>query len=68
MPGVGVAFDPTLDRADALSRAVRLFAGCVGAIDFDQHGVVNVRAERPLKRFQIGPVAICRDLNASSKA
>ena len=67
MLGIGITFNPMFDRADALSRAVTLFASRVGTVDFDQRGVINVRTERPFNRLKIRLVTVCGDLNAVRK-
>jgi RNA polymerase primary sigma factor len=66
MLGIGIAFDPMFDRANALCRAVTLLACRIGTIDFDQHGVINVRAEDFLKNYQ-GSELDPRWLNRVSK-
>ena len=55
------------DCTDGLCRAIPLLACRIGTIDFDQHGVIIVRSERSFNRFQISPVAVRRDLNASGE-
>jgi hypothetical protein len=49
--GIGIAFDPMFDRADALCRAVPLLASRIGTIDFDQHRVIDIRTERSFDCF-----------------
>jgi hypothetical protein len=53
-----------LDCTDALCRTVLFLTGRIGTIDFDQHGVINVRAERSLGRLKISLVTIRRDLDS----
>lgn len=65
MRHVGLAFDWRLFDPGAIGGAVSAFEGLRRvAIELDEHGVINVSAERAFNRFQIGLVAVAGQLDA----
>jgi len=55
-------------RTDDLRRAIAaLSLGCI-TINLDKHCIVDVRAERAFNRFEVGAMAVSRELDAVSKA
>ena len=61
---IGAAFDAALIDADAFAGAVAAYRALRFAVVLDQHGVVDVRAERALNGFQIWLVAVRGELDA----
>ena len=57
---LGIASDLPLLCADALCRAITLLAVRLGTIDFCQHRIINIIAERIIDRVQIRPMAVTR--------
>ena len=64
---VGAAFHAGLDGALAVARAVAACAGRV-AIDFDKHGVVDIRAKGLLHSFKVRLVAVAAELHPVGQA
>ena len=51
MLGIGIAFDPMLDRGNTFGRAIALFAFRSRAVNLDQHRIVDIAAEGAFDRF-----------------
>jgi len=65
---VGLTHDRGLLADDANRRAVALLFSLVCAIELQQHGVVDVRAEGILDRIEVGLVAVRGQLHAMPQA
>ena len=69
MLGIGLALMRALPGTDALGGAVAALRGLRAvAVELHQHGVVHVRAERALDRFQVRPVPVRGELHAVGEA
>lgn len=61
----GVALDRLLPRAGALGRAVAALGALgSGAVQLDQHRVIDIAAERALDRVEVSLVAVAGELHA----
>jgi hypothetical protein len=60
---LGIPLNTLALHADTLRRALARFTVLRCPIQFNQHGIINVRTEWRFNGFQIGPVSIGRQLH-----
>jgi hypothetical protein len=65
---VGPSRDHSRHCADALRRTVAALVFLIVSVEFNQHRVVDVRTESRFDSFQVGPIAVARELHAMAQA